>query len=363
MKPNVYSLKTAQLLLAEPDLYDETVIASRKLADAGNKAAKNNNYHGAIRMYSEAINTYPFDHRYFGNRSYCYDYIQDYKSALDDANSAIKLNPDWPKGYFLKAKALVGLSKCEEAEASFLKTLQLDPNYKHANEYLLDLQLGELNKMGFDPLESERVLRQHKTIQASVQALLSRNVQKLALHEDTGATGLMKSKVSSLPSEPPKMESSNPTLQLKSLWVGNINSTDITEELLQDLFGRYGTVTSIRLIYERWCAFVNFSEEWSAAAALEALQDYPIRDTRLLLRYPTRPTSENVPALKHASKHASKLAPINGNECYFWRHIGNCSNGTQCKYLHLPDKKGIDGHNPKSGYAAQNKPDHNSISY
>ena len=31
-------------------------------------------------------------------------------SALDDANSAIKLNPDWPKGYFLKAKALVGLS-------------------------------------------------------------------------------------------------------------------------------------------------------------------------------------------------------------------------------------------------------------
>ena len=35
---------------------------------------------------------------------------------------------------------------------------------------------------------------------------------------------------------------------------------------------RYGTVTSIRLIYERWCAFVNFSEEWSAAAALEALQ-------------------------------------------------------------------------------------------
>ena len=55
--------QTAQLLLAEPDLYDETVIASRKLADAGNKAAKNNNYHGAIRMYSEAINTYPFDHR------------------------------------------------------------------------------------------------------------------------------------------------------------------------------------------------------------------------------------------------------------------------------------------------------------
>lgn len=151
-----------------------------------------------------------------------------------------------------------------------------------------------IQKMGFDPLESERVLRQHKTIQASVQALLSRNgicyrmcaivtkcsfptVQKLALHEDTGATGLMKSKVSSLPSEPPKMErfvhhmsvqmilhvypinlfSSNPTLQLKSLWVGNINSTDITEELLQDLFGRCCFCASVKI----QCGRIGVGEE------------------------------------------------------------------------------------------------------
>ena len=151
-----------------------------------------------------------------------------------------------------------------------------------------------IQKMGFDPLESERVLRQHKTIQASVQALLSRNgicyrmcaivtkcsfptVQKLALHEDTGATGLIKSKVASLPSEPPKMErfvhhmsvqmilhvypinlfSSNPTLQLKSLWVGNINSTDITEELLQDLFGRCCFCASVKI----QCGRIGVGEE------------------------------------------------------------------------------------------------------
>ena len=349
------SIVDINMLLAEenvPDPYDEIVIGSRQLADAGNKAAKNEDYLGAIGKYSEAIEIYPFDHRYFGNRSYCYDYIQDHKSALDDANTAIKLNPDWPKGYFLKARALLGLSKYEEAEASFLKTLQLDPNYKDANEHLLDLQLGQLNKMGFDPLESERALRKHKTIQASVQALLSGNVQKFVLHEDNGTADLKKTKMASLSSEPLKKESSNPTLQLKSLWVGNINSPDITEELLHELFGRYGAVTSIRVIHERWCAFVNYSEEQSAAAALEALQDYTISGTRLLLRYPTRPTSENI--------HASKLVPVNGNECYFWRHIGNCSYGTQCKYLHLPEKKGIDGH---GGRAERNKLDHNRINY
>lgn len=58
--------RTAQLLAEEnvPDPYDEIVIGSRQLADAGNKAAKNEDYLGAIGKYSEAIEIYPFDHRY-----------------------------------------------------------------------------------------------------------------------------------------------------------------------------------------------------------------------------------------------------------------------------------------------------------
>ena len=62
-------------------------------------------------------------YRYYGNRSFCYEYIKDYARycvhvcscalcsarALDDANVAIKLKPDWPKGHFRRGKALVGL--------------------------------------------------------------------------------------------------------------------------------------------------------------------------------------------------------------------------------------------------------------
>ena len=50
-----------------------------------------------------------FGCRFFGNRSYCYDRIQQYEKALKDAEKAIKLDQFWPKGHFRKGRALAGL--------------------------------------------------------------------------------------------------------------------------------------------------------------------------------------------------------------------------------------------------------------
>ena len=50
-----------------------------------------------------------FLHRFFGNRSYCYDRMSQYEKALQDADVAISLAPDWPKGYFRRGRALSGL--------------------------------------------------------------------------------------------------------------------------------------------------------------------------------------------------------------------------------------------------------------
>ena len=47
--------------------------------------------------------------RFFGNRSYCYDRMGQYEKALQDADVAISLAPDWPKGYFRRGRALAGL--------------------------------------------------------------------------------------------------------------------------------------------------------------------------------------------------------------------------------------------------------------
>lgn len=47
--------------------------------------------------------------RFFGNRSYCYCCLELYSQALTDAERSIQLDPGWPKGYFRKGNALMGL--------------------------------------------------------------------------------------------------------------------------------------------------------------------------------------------------------------------------------------------------------------
>lgn len=47
--------------------------------------------------------------RLFGNRSFCYEKMQQYEKALIDADISLSLNPTWVKGLYRKGKALVGL--------------------------------------------------------------------------------------------------------------------------------------------------------------------------------------------------------------------------------------------------------------
>lgn len=47
--------------------------------------------------------------RLFGNRSFCYERIQQYENALRDADLALCIEPNWIKGLFRKGKALCGL--------------------------------------------------------------------------------------------------------------------------------------------------------------------------------------------------------------------------------------------------------------
>ncbi len=49
------------------------------------------------------------DNRFFGNRSYCYCCLEQYPLALADAEKSIQIAPDWPKGYYRRGSALMGL--------------------------------------------------------------------------------------------------------------------------------------------------------------------------------------------------------------------------------------------------------------
>lgn len=135
-----------------------------------------------------------------------------------------------------------------------------------------------------------------------------------------------------------------------SLWVGNV-TTELTEKHLWDLFKMYGEIESIRVLHERFCAFVNFKNANMAARAMEKLNGYCIENTRLVVRYPDRRTQRVIPfPLKTclpvtqqagAAAGPRRRGPVNGDECYFWRTTG-CHFGDKCRYKHIPEQKGKD---------------------
>ncbi|XP_053275669.1 uncharacterized protein LOC128437510, partial [Pleuronectes platessa] len=71
----------------------------------------------------------------------------------------------------------------------------------------------------------------------------------------------------------------------RSLWVGNI-TVEVTEKDLWDLFKTFGEIESVRVLHQRFCAFVNFKNANTAARALEKLQWVELGSTKLVMRYP-----------------------------------------------------------------------------
>lgn len=57
----------------------------------------------------------------------------------------------------------------------------------------------------------------------------------------------------------------------RSLWIGNIDSAQTADELNQ-LFYKFGTIESIRMLPEKECAFVNYLSLDDALKAREAMQ-------------------------------------------------------------------------------------------
>ncbi|XP_046773497.1 tetratricopeptide repeat protein 31 isoform X21 [Gallus gallus] len=104
----------------EPALMDTNMLEqSWILAGCGNQAAMQGRYKEAVQAFTEAIKLNPREHRLFGNRSYCYEKLQQYQEALRDAQMALELQPNWPKGFFRKGKALWGLKRYAEARDTF----------------------------------------------------------------------------------------------------------------------------------------------------------------------------------------------------------------------------------------------------
>ncbi|CAI5654117.1 stress-induced-phosphoprotein 1 isoform X2 [Oreochromis niloticus] len=301
---------------------------SASLTEKGIKLVQEGQYAQAASMFTEAIKCDPKDYRFFGNRSYCYYCLEQYPQALADAERSIQLAPDWPKGYFRKGSALMGMERYSEAEKAMEQVLKLDKDCEEAVNNLFNCKVLQLMELGFEEVQSVLLLDRFSTVQG-VLAYYS---------EAAKAAGSTDSSVV------------QPGTPCPSLWVGNV-TTELTEKHLRDLFKMYGEIESIRVLHERFCAFVNFRDASMAARAMEKLNGHCIENTRLVVRYPDRRTQRSLPIpLKTClpvtqqggtAAGPRRRGPVNGDECYFWRTTG-CHFGEKCRYKHIPDQKGKD---------------------
>jgi stress-induced-phosphoprotein 1 len=60
------------------------------------------------------------------NRSACHARLRQFGHALADADAAVRLRPDWPKGHGRRGAALHGLGDLGAAEAAYREGIALD---------------------------------------------------------------------------------------------------------------------------------------------------------------------------------------------------------------------------------------------
>nr|XP_058961372.1 tetratricopeptide repeat protein 12-like isoform X1 [Pocillopora verrucosa] len=88
---------------------------AEKLKGKGNAAFKEGNYPEAISNYTVAITKSGSNPVLYTNRAQAYIKLNDFNSAIQDCNLALKIDPRWVKAFVHKARALQAQGKFDEA--------------------------------------------------------------------------------------------------------------------------------------------------------------------------------------------------------------------------------------------------------
>lgn len=123
------------------------------------------------------------------NRSYCYDCLGNLNAALEDADRAILLNSEWPKGYFRKGRAQSGLCLFKEAERSFLKVIHLDPDAEEeVIPQLTFIRFKALSILGINPQLSSLIASKFDRLAPALSFAL-KSTLKYCLEDETTSGG------------------------------------------------------------------------------------------------------------------------------------------------------------------------------
>ncbi|KAG2260375.1 hypothetical protein Bca52824_079669 [Brassica carinata] len=127
--------------------------AEKSLKEKGNEFFKAGNYLKAAALYTQAIKLDPsnptlYRHIYIfircSNRAAAFLSLVKLSKALADAETTIKLNPQWEKGYFRKGSVLEAMEKYQDALAAFETALKHNPQSAEVSRKIK--RLGQLQK-------------------------------------------------------------------------------------------------------------------------------------------------------------------------------------------------------------------------
>ncbi|XP_041667829.1 RNA polymerase II-associated protein 3 [Cheilinus undulatus] len=333
---------------------EENARKSRELACNGNRLAACGQYEMAVKYFTDAIRYNPKEFKLFGNRSLCYERMEQYENALRDADLALCMEPNWIKGLFRKGKALCGLKRYYEASLIYKEVLRLDSSSTDAMKELKRAQTLHLMEMGFTWAQSSEALKTHATLEEAVEALFggesgpslggaraSREIPyqpELQEEVDSGWTVLRARAPRTQQAretegfEQVRANSQSPTpgsrLAVKStpysVWVGSL-APAVTYTTLHEVFSRAGTVHSIKMLLEQQCAFINYARREDCERAIQFINGMVVEGSPLNVRYPMK---------IHNGPGSYK------KECFFWRTTG-CTR-SDCTFRHVPENKNID---------------------
>ncbi|XP_068573742.1 RNA polymerase II-associated protein 3-like [Cebidichthys violaceus] len=350
---------------------EELAKRSRELAGLGNRLAASGQYEAAVKCFTDAIKYNPKEFKLFGNRSLCYERMQQYENALRDADLALSMEPNWIKGLFRKGKALCGLKRYYEASLIYKEVLELESSSAEAMQELKRAQTLHLMEMGFTWGQSSEALKTHATLEQAVEALFGdesnagpgdagaswdKTDQPVVLEENydegewefvlqTNRPRMQQVKDSDSfvqrrsKSQSPTPHSKNSAKQdIFSIWVGSL-APAVTYSTLHELFSRAGTVCSIKMLLEHQCAFVNYTRKEDCDRAIQCINGMVVEGAPLAVRYPNKFfTGLGLPK-SAASDPFTRLSPYK-KECFFWRTTG-CTR-QDCTFRHVPEHRNID---------------------
>lgn len=119
--------------------------SAKEWKDKGNAFVKEKKYREALDCYSEAIKLDPSDPILYSNRSAMHSNLNEFESAVKDADKAIQLKPDYARAFQRKGTALKGLQKLDEALAAFKQGLEKDPNNQQLKDSIAEIEAQTKN--------------------------------------------------------------------------------------------------------------------------------------------------------------------------------------------------------------------------